>query len=70
MPITQKDVDNIHDLEKYLDGTPRTIGEMARHLGVTNGLAITYLEIMAKNPKRYRLECADLAGAEKKGVIA
>lgn len=69
MAITQTDVDNIHNLEKYLRDAPRSIGEMATHLNVNRSTAITYLEIMTKNPKKYRLECADLSGVEKKWVI-
>ena len=69
MAITQTDVDNIHKLEKYLRDAPRTLGEMASHLNVSKGTAITYLEIMTKNPKRYRIDCADLSGVEKKWVI-
>lgn len=68
MTITQTDVDNIHALEKYLK-TPHTIGDIAAHLGVSKSRAIDYLEIMTKNPKRYRIGCADLGGQEKKWVI-
>lgn len=66
--ITERDVENIHRLERYLH-EPHTIGEMARHLGVTEGTAISYLEVFVKNG-RYRVQCADLAGPEKKWVIA
>lgn len=68
MSITQTDVDNIHKMETYLK-TPHTIGDIATHLGVSKSKAIDYLEIMAKNPKRYRLGCGDLGGQEKKWVL-
>ncbi len=66
--LTEKDVQNIHELEKYLK-TPHTIGDIAKHLGVSNSIAIAYLEIFSKNPKRYNMQCTDLAGPEKKWVL-
>lgn len=65
--ITDNDVENIHELERYLK-EPRTLGEMASHLGVSQGQVISYLEIFLKNPRRYRVQCSDLAGPEKKWV--
>ena len=69
MTLTQKDVDNIHELEAYLKKDARTVGEMATHLNVTRLQALDYLEIMSKNPKRYRLATGDLGGQEKKWLI-
>ena len=68
MALTEKDVQNIHEMERFLT-TPRSIGDIAKHLGVSNGTAISYLEVFTKNPKRYRIQCTDLAGPEKKWVI-
>lgn len=67
MGLTEKDVQNIHELEKFLT-VPRSIGDIAKHLGVSNGIAISYLEVFAKNPK-YKMQCTDLAGPEKKWVL-
>lgn len=68
MALTEKDVQNIHELETFLK-TPRSIGDIAKHLGVSPGTAISYLEVFTKNPKRYRIQCTDLAGPEKKWVV-
>lgn len=68
MGLTEQDVQNVKELERYLK-EPRTLGEMASHLGVSVGTAISYLEIFLKNPRRYNCGCADLAGKEKRWVI-
>ena len=65
MGITTQDVQNLRTLESYMK-EPRTAGDIANRLGVTKLRALDYIEIMALNPKRYRLECTDLAGPEKK----
>lgn len=67
--LTEKDVQNIRELERFLK-TPRSIGEIAKHLDVSNATAISYLEVFTKNPKRYHITCTDLAGPEKKWMIA
>lgn len=36
---------------------------------MSNGIAISYLEVFAKNPKRYKVQCTDLAGPEKRWVL-
>ena len=67
--LTERDVQNIRDMEGFLK-SPRTVADIARHYGVSTGTAIGYLEVFAKNPKKYRIQCTDLAGPEKKWMIA
>ena len=68
MPITQLDVENIHKLESFLK-SPKTVGEMATYLGVSHTRALDYLEVMLMAPKRYKVRCADVSGAEKSWVV-
>lgn len=68
MAITEQDIENVHKLESYIK-TPRTVGEIATYLGVTRARALDYLEVLVKNPKRYRVQCENLGGVEKTWVI-
>lgn len=68
MTVTEKDIQNIRDMESFLR-TPRTVADIARQYGVSIGTAISYLEVFVKQPKRYRIQCTDLAGPEKKWIL-
>ena len=68
MAITEKDIENIRKLESFLK-SPKTVGEMATYLGVSHTRALDYLEVMLMAPKRYKVRCADVSGAEKSWVV-